>query len=290
MVVRMATTLITTMSSISVKPRAARGVRVLQFDSFMGIPRGRSIGHAFTPVGLAALVEIRAYAQYLDAGEAGAAAGGVAGATIATATATGAAREQEGGVGRDAALPQILAPFVRGHRAVLVAVNRRRAGEHAHDVNAVRARANAGARIHRWRAIRRVGREDHLVVEGARGHQHFLTGRPARVRVQVQLPAGRTGGYRGLRRGRNVDELGSHGPTAEGIANQRQAIEIRLRPHTEGVVVADRGKAGVHRVVEGVPAVTGADGDVQEGRVSGLLFGRDVRRIVEAARIDGDMR
>src|SRR5260221_1670779 len=112
MVVRMATTLIPTMSSISVKPRAARGVRVLQFDSFMGFPCGRSIGHAFTPVGLAALVEIRAHAQHLDAGEAGDAAGGAAGA--ATATATSAAREQEGAVRRDAALPQSLAPFVRG--------------------------------------------------------------------------------------------------------------------------------------------------------------------------------
>src|SRR5260221_5502454 len=112
MVVRMATTLITTMSSISVKPRAARGVRVLQFDSFMGIPRGRSIGHAFTPVGLAALVEIRAYAQYLDAGEAGYASRGVAGATIGTCTGTRADPAQVSRVPRHAALPQMPAQVI----------------------------------------------------------------------------------------------------------------------------------------------------------------------------------
>src|SRR5882724_6242857 len=120
MVVRMATTLITIMSSISVKPRAARRARVLQFGSFMVIPCGRSIGHAFAPVGLAALVEIRAHTQHLDAGETGDAA---AGAAAAAAAATGGCRrKQEGGVGGDAALAQILAPFVRGQRAVLVAV------------------------------------------------------------------------------------------------------------------------------------------------------------------------
>src|SRR5882672_8585075 len=145
MVVRMATTPITIISSISVKPRAARRAGELQFGSFIGIPCGRSIRHAFAPVGLAALVEIRAHAQHLDARKTGDATAGIAGA--ATAVATGAGREQEGGIRSDAALPQILAPLVRGHRAVLVAVDRRRTGEHAHDVDAVRARADAGAGV-----------------------------------------------------------------------------------------------------------------------------------------------
>src|SRR5712675_2586075 len=159
MVVRMATTLITIMSSISVKPRAARRARVLQFGSFMVIPCGRSIRHAFTPVGLAALVEIRAHTQHLDAGETGDAAAGAAAAAAAAATTAGCRRKQERGVGGDAALPQILAPFVRGQRAVLVAVKRRRTVENAHDVDTVGAGADARAGIHRRRGIRRVGGE-----------------------------------------------------------------------------------------------------------------------------------
>src|SRR5258706_1839064 len=162
MVVRMATTLITTMSSISVKPRAARRARVLQFDSFMGFPCGRSIGHALAPVGLAALVEIRAHAQHLDAGEAGDAA---ASRTSAAGTAAaGCGWKQEGGVRSDAALPQILAALVRGQGAVLVAINGRRTGEHGHDVDPVGAGTEAGTGIRRRGGVRPGVGEDHLIV------------------------------------------------------------------------------------------------------------------------------
>src|SRR5258708_19840677 len=110
MVVRMATTPITIISSISVKPRAVRRAGELQFGSFIGVPCGRSIRHAFAPVGLAPLVEIRAHAQHLDAREAGDAA---ASPTRAAGTpATGWGREQEGGVGGGAPPPPLLAPPV----------------------------------------------------------------------------------------------------------------------------------------------------------------------------------